>query len=176
MSCSELWVFVEGPDDQRFFERIIVRALAADYDPISFYRYAERKPEQVTRFLRSLQRRNKDYLFVHDINSCPCVTRRRQQVCDKYSIPDAELVVVVVREIEGWYLAGLDKQAARHLKVEAFQRTDTVTKDHFVTLIPDRSRSIVAFRLHVLDHFNIDEAKRKNASFRYFCEKYGLSQ
>ena len=37
--------------------------------------------------------------------------------------------------------------------------------------MPDNYHSEIDFRMDVLSHFSVDVAKRKNASFAYFCKK-----
>jgi len=50
-----------------------------------------------------------------------------------------------------------------------------VTKQQFHNLISETNYTELEFRLSILEHFSIETAKRKNNSFNYFCNKYGIS-
>ena len=84
----------------------------------------------------------------------------------------AERVAVVVTEIEGWYLAGLDKSACHALGIPFKGATSGVSKEAFERLIPRRYRSTTAFMVQALGHFDMDVARRRNASFNHFMVKY----
>lgn len=79
---------------------------------------------------------------------------------------------MVVKEIEGWYLAGLGNTEAEKFKIRTFSETDTITKEQFNALIPKTFDSRIDFMLEILRIFSIEIAKQKNRSFRYCIEKY----
>ena len=81
-------------------------------------------------------------------------------------------IIVVVKEIESWYLAGLDNKVCKQLKIKNFPNTEKVTKEEFNSLIPKKFTSRIDFMLEILKNFSIEIAKKKNTSFRYFVEKY----
>ena len=90
----------------------------------------------------------------------------------KKSYGDKDKIIVVIKEIESWYLAGLDNEVCRQLKINNFADTDNVTKEKFNALIPKKFTSRIDFMLEILKNFSIEIAKQKNNSFRYFVEKY----
>jgi len=77
----------------------------------------------------------------------------------------------VRKEIESWYLAILDDGKCKEFGVPSF-RTDDVTKEQFNGLIPKKFDSGIDFMREILKSFDIEIAKRKNRSFKYFAEKY----
>jgi len=81
-------------------------------------------------------------------------------------------MIVVVKEIEGWYLAGLDNKVCKQFKIDSFANTDNVTKEKFNALIPKKFTSRVDFISEILKNFSIEIAKQKNNSFQYFAKKY----
>ncbi|HWP30273.1 MAG TPA: hypothetical protein VNK96_00895 [Fimbriimonadales bacterium] len=80
-------------------------------------------------------------------------------------------IVVIVKEVESWYLAGLDDDSYKRLGMKCFNVTDDTTKEQFNNVIPRKFNSRVDFMIEILNLFSIEIAKRKNKSFKYFCEK-----
>ena len=89
-----------------------------------------------------------------------------------YENIDNDKMIVVIKEIESWYLAGLDNEVCRQLKINNFADTDNVTKEKFNALIPKKFTSRIDFMSEILKYFSIEIAKQKNNSFQYFVEKY----
>lgn len=172
MDYKQLFLLIEGDDDERFFNEVINVKLGGKYDSIIPWKYADKKPVQIARFLRSISSMGADYLYVADINDNPCVTMKKQKVKEK--LPDIEnnKVVIVIREIESWYLAGLDKTKTGHFRIHFHPTTDDVSKEQFNALIPNRFDSRVDFMVEILNHFSIETAKRRNKSFAYFINKH----
>ena len=107
-----------------------------------------------------------------DINNSPCVTRRKEEIETILKNIEKEKIIVVIKEIESWYLAGLNNTENKKFRIPIFSVTDTITKEQFNSLIPQTFNSRIAFLLEILRNFSIEIAKRKNKSFRYFIEKY----
>lgn len=182
VTCSErevsdyrrLFIWVEGTDDERFFNTIVVPRLAARYNDIQVRRYAGMKNEGITKFLTSIAAMGGDYLFIADIDAAPCVTRKKELLCSSLNHLDGQRIIIVRSEIESWYHAGLDATAAGKLGTRAHRDTQTLTKEQFRALQPARYRSGIVYMTEVLDAFDFDTAQRQNASFAYFVGKYGL--
>lgn len=81
-------------------------------------------------------------------------------------------IIVVIKEIESWYLAGLDDEEYKRFEMHTLSNTDDITKEQFNDLIPKKFDSRIDFLLEILKSFSIEIAKQKNKSFRYFSEKY----
>lgn len=111
-----LIIFVEGNDDERFFERIVVPVLKKKFDSVKLVKYAQMKKERLESYIRSITSAGWDYIYVTDMDDSPCVTARKQQIQNYLPNIDPKRVVVVIREIESWYLAGLNKDKSRDLK------------------------------------------------------------
>lgn len=173
MPFSELYILVEGDDDERLFNAIFKPLLEVHYDWIRIVRYAQRKPQWVTKLLRSIQQMDSvAYLFVADMNGSPCITRRKEQLCTKYDGVEAENIRIVRHEIEGWYFAGLDSIRLRKLRIGFREATtDNLDKEQFDRLIPRRFDSRVNFMIEILSEYSVDEAVQRNMSLRYFLTK-----
>lgn len=172
MGYRRLFIWVEGEDDERFFEKIMKPKLQKKYNFIETIRYATLKNEKIDNFLKSIKAMGADYIYVTDINDLPCVSAKKQKIQNKIRNIDGDRIIVVRKEIESWYLAGLDNIGSKKIKICTFRITDTITKEQFNSLIPKKFDSRIDFMLEILKIFSIDIAKQKNKSFRHCIEKY----
>jgi len=171
-----LFILVEGEDDVRFFGRIIKPLLTGRYDSIEIVPYACTKREKVSRFLRSIRQMGNDCIFVADIDNELSVRDKKKILMYHYSDVDAGDILIVIREIESWYLAGLTAGAAHHLGLQALLTTDTITKEDFNRMIPARFNSRIDFMFELLKFFSLKEAAVKNRSFSFFVSRYHVPE
>lgn len=115
---------------------------------------------------------NADYIFVADINDALSETAKRQKIQGEFSEVEGDRIIVVIKEIESWYLAGLDDANSRKLGIHFSGCTDNVTKEQFNSLIPKKFDSRIDFMSEVLKRFSLEMAKQKNKSFKGFLERY----
>ncbi len=80
--------------------------------------------------------------------------------------------MVVVPEIEGWYLAGLDAEHSARLGIGEPAATDQITKEDFTRMRPRGLAANREFMLELLDGFSVAAARAQNQSFDYFCRKF----
>jgi len=175
MDYKILYIFVEGNDDENFFQKILLPRLRKKNDDINIIKYAQKpkKFEYIEKFVKSIQSMGADYIYVTDINNSPCVTAKKQETQNNLRNIDSDKIIVVIKEIESWYLAGLSDTECRRFQMHTFSVTDTVTKEQFNSLIPKEFDSRIDFMLEILKIFSIELATQKNRSFGYFIQKYG---
>ncbi len=170
-----LYLLVEGPDDDRFCERIVKPALETRRRWVRVVRYAEMKKAKVAKFLGNVQRtRDVGYLLFADKDAAPCVSKKKEVIAERFPPVDAHRVIVVVHEIESWYLAGLSRETCRRFKMGWMDRTDEVDKNRFDVLIPRKFDSRVDWMNEILKHFSLEMAKTRNKSFKYFADRLGV--
>jgi hypothetical protein len=173
MASRTLYVLLEGNDDERFFRTLLKPHLERRYRKIKFWKYARERRKYTLKFVQSLRRMESDFIYVRDIDSAPSVRAKKQEIEALYedAIPDKALVIVVM-EIESWYMAGPD---AAYLKRRGITlrggSTDGLTKEVFNRLIPSRM-SRIEFLNEVLKHSTIERGVTRNASFHYFVEHW----
>ncbi len=177
MKC--LYVFVEGNNDELFFDTVVRPLIRSRFDYIyPVIPYRQRTAGDIDSFLRSIQSmRNTldaDYLFLCDINDAPCVTAKKKQVTQTYKMLESEKIIVVIHEVESWYLAGLDENGCKKLGVRHFDDTSAVTKEQFNQLMPQQIPAKAVFLQQILELFSLEVAKQKNASFCYLCQRLGI--
>ncbi len=171
---KRLFILVEGADDVRFFGRIIKPLFAPQYDSVEIVPYACTKREKVNRFLRSVSLMKSDYIFVADIDSEHSVRDKKQILYHRFSNVDGSSIVVIIREIESWYYAGVTRTVTQELGIAEIPSTDELTKEDFNARIPRRFDSRIDFMFEILKSFSLETAARKNQSFHFFVSHYRI--
>ena len=173
---KELFIFVEGYKDTLLFSRIVELIFKKEYDWVSLIEWVPKEPGKTDNYLKSIKSENwnADYIFVADINDAPCVTAKKEEIKKRFGNVNKDKIIVVKKEIESWYLAGLSEGKCKDLRIPSFRVIDGITKEQFGKLIPKDLGSEIYFMQEILKFFDMETAKKKNESFRYFVEKYGL--
>lgn len=167
-----LILFVEGGDDTRFAESVLLPLLEPRFDHVQIYQYAEEKPVEVRDFINTISRLpNWSYIFIADFDQGPCVTQRKSRLTNRYGNLNTERILIVKREIESWYLAGLDASSCSELGISIFGDTNDVTKEQFDHIKPPRLPR-AAFIEEVLNRFSTETARGRNESFDYAMGKH----
>jgi hypothetical protein len=166
---------VEGNDDERFIERIIKPELEKRYHSVQLYRYATQPPKKIENFIKSIVSMKADYIILTDMNHSPCVTQRKNLLKTKKiksRLVEDDKIIIVIKEIESWYLAGLDRGTLKKLGISySEKRTDSLTKERFDGLMSDKYVSRIDFMQEIPENFQVETAKQKNKSFNYFIQK-----
>jgi hypothetical protein len=115
---------------------------------------------------------NADYIFVKDLDFAPCVSLRKEKIRKKYIFIENANILIVKREIECWYLAGLDSTGITELGLKDYDTTDNFTKEEIIRRMPKKYTSKIDFFQEILKRYSVETAKRKNTSFHYFLRKY----
>lgn len=171
---KSLYIWVEGPDDRRFFERIICPQLGNAYDSVRIVTYADKSKKWRGNFMKSIAAMKADYLYVADINRTPCVSARKAALGRSLTELGEDRCIIAVTEIESWYLAGLDEQGCAAVGIKPVRNTDSISKERFDAVMPKRFDSRIDFMSEVLNRFRTDIAKTKNKSFAYLAARCGL--
>jgi hypothetical protein len=169
---KRLFIMVEGEDDIRFFGRIIKPLIAPAYHSVEIIPYASIKRAKVDKFLKSVALMKNDYIFVADIDQERSVRDKKQILYYRFSDISGRSIVIVIKEIESWYLAGISFETAQALGIPDLLDTNELTKEDFNTLIPLRFDSRIDFMFEILKSFSIETAIKKNDSFRFFFTRY----
>ena len=171
---SEFYFLIEGNTDERFLQRIVEPILRDRYDYIGYYQYARRPKTKILGFVRSIVSRQADFLCMTDINTSPCVTARKEHIKrDKLGTLDDSKVLVVRREIESWYLAGMDDECCKRLHLSPCQETESINKERFEQLISgSKLGRTINCMIEILKNYDVGVARSKNKSFDYFHRKH----
>jgi hypothetical protein len=176
MKERRLFIFVEGNDDERFFRHVIRPLFEPKYQSVELIMYACLKNVRVCKFIKGVSSLGHDFILVADIDEEPSVKSKKKVIRHWFCEVEDNDIMVIIKEIESWYLAGVDDHAASQLGIHPPGRTDQVTKEDFNRKIPHRYTSRVAYMIDILNLFSIRAAKKKNRSFHFFMKKYRLSR
>jgi hypothetical protein len=176
--AKALVLFVEGPDDVRFFQTVVEpKVKVARHSPVLIYEYATKLDRHVNSYIDILnaQAARFDYLFFVDRDTHASDMACETNLLRRYPKLNTSYVHVVCREIESWYLAGIPKEGLTRLRLPfRGNSTDEISKEAFNRLLPRRNappRRV--FLINMLRFFSVSEAKSKNVSFRKFCNANG---
>ena len=169
---KKLYVFAEGYQDKLLLETLIRATKLSDYYKIYIYEYAQKAPNDVSRFIQIVKQMPADFIFLADLDFELCITKKKEKLIKKYQVLSPEKIQIAKMEIESWYLAGLDKKASQELGLKYLPNTDAVTKEEFCNLKPKGYISKIVFLEDIRKRFSVEVASSKNTSFRYFMEKH----
>ena len=172
LTYRRLFVFVEGRDDDRFFDAAIRPLITNRYDHIEIRQYAERKRAWVGRFLRSISQMGADYIFIGDFDGGPCITLKKESLMTRYGGLEFERIYIAKAEIESWYYAGLDEEQCSSLGLHHFDGTESLTKEQFDAQIPIASQTRTEFMVELLSRYDHTTARRQNSSVEYIHRKF----
>lgn len=165
-------VFLEGEDDERFFDKIIKPELLKKYSKIKVFKYAQTTRSTLEKFITILKNSHAMYIFFSDMDRAPCYTKKKEALKLKTAKNiDNVKIIIAKSEIESWYLAGLDRHSAASLNIQHFRNTENITKEDFDS-ISKKYTSRIYCMMNILEKFSIDIAKTQNKSFKYFCDKF----
>ena len=177
MEYKRLFILLEGNDDERFFEKIIKPEFEKRYDYVKLYLYADKSPKKIENFIKSILAMMADYIIMADINRSPCVTHKKKVVADKKirgKRVNKKNIMVVIKEIESWYLGGLNPASLKDLGIKYSKKTNDLTKEQFNRLIPGKFISRIDFMQEILKYFKLETAKQNNKSFHYFVKRFKI--
>ncbi len=166
---------VEGTDDERFFERILKPKLQRKFNNVIIWKYASKTKKAVNDFINSINSMKADYIFLADINSNPCIQSLKETKKSKYEQLDKTKITAVIKEIESWYIAGIQNELRKKLKIpeRKIQDTSKITKEDFLRFSENlKDMTPHEVKLEILTSFDFEIAKNRNPSLNYFINKY----
>lgn len=173
MAYRMLFIFLEGDDDERFFDRIIKPMYERIYNCVELVKYSEMKKQKVNNFLQSIKAMRAEYLFVLDLDESPCVTGKKKRIASKFAkLSEDHRILIVCKEIESWYLAGLNDEGCRQIGIQKrFDNTDRISKEQFNGMMPRKFASRVDFMQEIMKVFDRETALTRNTSLGYLMRK-----
>lgn len=187
MSKKILYIFVEGPDDEKFINAFIrdKKCLANKYKTIKCIKYSEKMtPTKVNKFISTII--NQDYIFLADAdfqnkkNKTNCFPSKKKELAKKYTSLDEDKIWIVIEEIESWFLAGFDEAFCIDKKLTFYKNTEKVTKEIFDKIDKKKGNKkthnqLIDFLIRKKANFSFTEVKTRNESLTRFYNHFELS-
>lgn len=177
---KKLIVFVEGDDDQMFFENIIKPYLSKEISDVEYFQYAEKSTEGIKARLRALKDspENIDYLFLSDKDQAEDIEEKLGRLTEKFEPLENSKTHVAVIEIESWYFAGLTPAQCDEFGIPYFEDTSNKNKRDFMSELSEglyrNNNFMESFLINITVNYSLDEAKDCNDSFKKFCDAIGI--
>jgi len=169
-----LYILVEGNDDERFMNRIVIPELKCERNSVQIFKYRNHRNKKVTSLVKSITRMGDKYIFIGDYNKCVCYSQVKLRIKRKYKIIDEKLSFVAKMEIESWYCAGLSDAEQNKYKIRK-RNTENINKEEFNRCVSRAGYdSRIQYMSDLLENYKIEVAKKKNNSFKYFIDKIGI--
>jgi hypothetical protein len=170
---TQLFVWVEGPDDQRFVDTILRPRLEELYDWVEVVPYSGMANEKITKWIESIRSINDaTYAFLADNDQSACVPAKKEELVRRIKSLQPSRIVIVVEEIEAWYLAGLAAEGRERLGINEMANTDNVNKEAFdLHRRPDYG-SRVDWMIEMLRHYSLEEGCSRNSSLGRFVARF----
>lgn len=171
MAFRRLFLLVEGNADERFLERI-KPVLEKVYDFVLIVKYSQKPKRKIKALLKSFNSMKAHFFLLSDLGRWPCPRQKKDKLVETYGQNiDSNGIIIVIKEIESWYLAGLDQASCGELGIKDVGNTEGITKEDFEDMKPKRFDLSVDFMQEILKRFSVDIAQQKNSSFAYFMAK-----
>jgi hypothetical protein len=166
-----IYLFVEGLDDERFFQSVY-----RDYfndEKCIIIKYAKKGKPEINNKIQSIlsicrKMSSSDYLFVHDSDGKGIEDRINECFLEYNSKLDTKKIFIVKHEIESWYYAGLSEEYSKQLKLKKYYlNTDNLTKEDFINKLPNKSQKDTIMKM-ILSKYSLELALSRNESLRIF--------
>lgn len=168
-------IFVEGTDDKRFVEQIILQRLH-QWSQKLVREYAQVDSLSLETIVKGLAKSHLDYFILGDKDASPCISQRKSNLSKRFGGVPEDRVIIVEQTIEAWYLAGLPVE--NRLGIEVPHDIDSCNKQKFTQVIQpvlSKSRgSVVDIKIQILQEYDWYLALRRSRSLRYLAEKLGI--
>lgn len=185
MSKKILYIFVEGPDDEKFINAFIkdMNCLTQQYKTIKCIRYGEGwNASKINQYIdKTIQELGHDYIFLADADfgaGVDCFPHRKENLSKIYKLTDINKIWIVVEEIESWFLAGFDEQFCKKEKLDFKKKTEKVTKEVFDKIDKNKKKKshnqLIDFLIRKKSYFSYSEVTNRNESLARFYSHFGL--
>lgn len=170
---NKLYIWVEGPEDKDIFEKMLP-LLLRKYVKVHIRERGRDCEEKTNTIISAVIQKGDDNLLVvdSDFDNNVCISKKKIAIKAKFPSLKERDILLVVKEIEGWYLAGLSDQACRRIGISPIPNTDGVGKNQLQRFIPKKYRGKADFMEEILKNFDSDVARLKNSSFNYFFKNF----
>ncbi len=165
-----IYVLVEGSDDVRFVKHVLKPVLEQKFGTVKTWEYSRKRTDAINGFLKSIQAMKAECIFLADADN-----KSEKQVIDSYTQKLSNLcstnINIVLREIEAWYLSGInEKDTNLKLSKSIPQDTSSVTKESFDTYFM-RLNGTEA-KIASLKSYDVGLACKRSPSFEQLYNKY----
>ena len=173
MEYKKLFLFLEGDDDERYFNYLLLELFKKKVSEIQIWKYANKAIEKKKKFVNTINSVDFwDFIFFIDYDSSTCITMKKENIIKQLINVAKKNIIIIIEEIESWYLAGVDNDFLREIGCQKLmdRRSIYLTKEIFNSMIPLKMPRI-NFMRKILENYDIDKAIKNNSSLEYLFRK-----
>lgn len=165
---NNLYIFVEGYDDEQFIKNVLSDNILTLLPNYQIIQYAPKTKKKVCDFIKSIKCIcNADYLFLADQDG---IATKKNQILEKYPCVEEEKLFLAIYEIESWIISGIKECNLKKMKIKkVWNNAEEVTKEIFESLVP-KNLSILEFKMEAYKFYDIEFANSSSTSFAKFRE------
>ena len=161
------YLFVEG-----YYDEVFVKTISEHLQikcAITIVKYSSMPDAKVVNYLKSLISQKIQFLLIanRDKDQYNSINDRENELIRRYKHVNSGNYVLANPEIEGWYIAGLNKKSVKKLKLKNPPLPDDCTKEKFIATIPSQQDG-THIRNEMLELYDINFAQNNSSSFREF--------
>lgn len=181
---NDLFIFIEGVDDKRFVEWVLIDFFNENKSIILHpIPYQNKPPIKTIKKIKQISAsENEDYIFLSDLDShsYECITSRKNKRIKEfhkksYSDLDSKKIFIVIEEIESWYISGINTELSQFKDLTIPENTDEFTKEQLNELIENSDfPNRISFLMEIVKNYDLSLAIKRNTSFEYFIKKLGM--
>lgn len=169
-----LVMFLEGPRDQVFYDQVLRPILEPSYDQVRAHPYACAPTEETNDYLKNLSgamANDYQYIFLADNDNAPCFSARANEIRRKFPALDHSRLVIVRREIEGWFVAGANARSVARMHIRKIY-CEELTKEQFLAGIPKAFESApAAWYVELAKGYQYNKGCANSVTLAYFDQK-----
>ncbi len=166
-----IYVLMEGDRDLDYYETLIEPILNNKYDQVIPYKYIQKKKEKVNKYIKVIKKIKADYYVLTDMDESESVEDAIQKILNRMdNLIDKNNVIVVIKEIECWYIAGMPQSFIERYDINLdISNTEIYEKEDFDCIIPT-NMSHVIFYTRILELYDCNNAIKRNNSLKFFYD------
>jgi len=167
-----IFVLIEGNDDLAFFESVLKPYFEKDYFVAIPYRYSIKPNADVNKLIESSRSMKYDYLVFADLDTTKCVSTKKESLLKSYKKFEEKKIVIVKKEIESWYIAGIKDKKIKGFRKSYAQKSETVDKEKFLEIFLKHYDSKLDLFQEILKYYSLETAIQNNSSLKYLFTKH----
>lgn len=159
-----VYLFIEGPDDEKFFSRVF----GGFWGEIKYIQYSGWTNGKINNFIKSIScMPTSCYYFIGDADG-KSIEQKANILAKKYKNLECARVFIVQYEIESWYYAGIGEALHQKLGMKRYiYCTDCLTKEDFNFKLSKKMDRKYAMS-QILSFYDLQIALNRNNSLRIF--------
>jgi hypothetical protein len=170
---DNFYIYVERDDDVLLFGRVITPLVEKTNARVVIRSYRQLRNSDVKNKLVALASSGWKRLLVGDMNDSPSIPERKRKLNRIYGPLADDEILIVEKEIEGWYLAGLTEARRNEIGIARVPNDfEKIIKEVFREFIPKMFASRADFLLEILKNYSVETAMKNSGSFAYAIRKH----